>query len=176
MIDRHLKSNGEFIDLSLIKLLFAKTINDGLSFCRYLTRKHVDPTNFDRMNVTYARNQDGNGFSIAKYAWFEGNWFRKCRTAREFPWICLETVQLPRHLQPDSALSLEGSFEKAVFWLKQRMSISRIKKEKCYRMLLERNARSNHWFNILICKLYVMAPKSSQPSWIRNLSKPLLII
>ncbi len=79
-------------------------------------------------------------------------------------------------LQHDSALSLEGSLEKAVFWLKQRMSISWIKKEKCNRILLDRNARSNHWLNIFIWKSYAMAPKSSQPSWIRNLSKPLPIM
>ena len=56
MIDRTLKWNGELVDFSLIKLLFAKTINDGLSLCRYLTRRHVDPTNFERMKVAYARD------------------------------------------------------------------------------------------------------------------------
>lgn len=53
IIDRNLKSNGEFIDLSLMKLLFANTIHDGLFLCWY---DDVDPTNFDPMKVTCARN------------------------------------------------------------------------------------------------------------------------
>lgn len=56
MIDRPLKWDGELINFSLITLLFTKTMHDGLALCRYLTRRHVDPTNFERMKVSYARD------------------------------------------------------------------------------------------------------------------------
>lgn len=48
LLERNLKWEGEKIDFSLIKLLFAKTLNDGLPLCRFLTRRHIDPTNFEK--------------------------------------------------------------------------------------------------------------------------------
>ena len=56
MIDRPLKWNGNHINFSLITLLFQKTIDGGLALCRFLTRRHVDPKNFERMKVNYARD------------------------------------------------------------------------------------------------------------------------
>ncbi|KZS10457.1 Uncharacterized protein APZ42_025079 [Daphnia magna] len=55
MIDRELMWNGKRVDFSLMKLLFPKTMNDVLPLCRFLSRRHVDPTNFERMKVAYAR-------------------------------------------------------------------------------------------------------------------------
>jgi predicted RNA-binding protein YlxR (DUF448 family) len=48
LLERNFKWEGEKIDFSLIKLLFAKTLNDGLPLCRFLTRGHIDPTNFEK--------------------------------------------------------------------------------------------------------------------------------
>ncbi|KAI9555886.1 hypothetical protein GHT06_018403 [Daphnia sinensis] len=117
MIDRPLKWNGELIDFSLIKLLFAKTISDGLSLCQYLTRKHVDPTNFERMKVAYARDI----FRPAMVAALRGMHdlkevgFQKVEPLVNFLEFFLEILQLPRCLQPDSALKAEGSFILCLF-------------------------------------------------------------
>jgi hypothetical protein len=56
LIDRQLKWNETRLDFSIIKLLFVKTIENGLPLCRFLTRRHIDPTNFERMKVCYARD------------------------------------------------------------------------------------------------------------------------
>lgn len=56
MIDRPLKWKGNYIHFSLITLLFQRTIDDELTLCRFLIRRHVDPTNVERMQVKYARD------------------------------------------------------------------------------------------------------------------------
>ena len=56
MIDRPLKWKGNYINFSLITLLFQRTIDDELTLCRFLTRRHVDPTYVERMKVKYARD------------------------------------------------------------------------------------------------------------------------
>lgn len=56
LIDRQLKWNETRLDFSIIKLLFVKTIENGLPLCRFLTRRHIDPTNFELIKVCYARD------------------------------------------------------------------------------------------------------------------------
>jgi hypothetical protein len=47
---------GEPIDFNPIKFLYEKTLNDRLAICRFLSRKHVALTNFERMKVCFARD------------------------------------------------------------------------------------------------------------------------
>ncbi len=54
LIDRSLKINGQLLDFSLIKLLLSRTMNDHFHMVRFLSRKHVEPTNFERMKVKLA--------------------------------------------------------------------------------------------------------------------------
>jgi hypothetical protein len=54
LIDRSLKINGQLLDFNLIKLLLSRTMNDHFHMVRFLSRKHVEPTNFERMKVKLA--------------------------------------------------------------------------------------------------------------------------
>lgn len=51
MIDRNFVKDEEKIDFGLIKLIFQKTRRHSFHMCRYLTRKHVYPTNNEKMKV-----------------------------------------------------------------------------------------------------------------------------
>lgn len=54
LIDRKLVKDGKNLDFGLIRLLYQRTINDSFHICRFLTRKHIDPTNFEKMKVKLA--------------------------------------------------------------------------------------------------------------------------
>lgn len=56
LIDRKLKWDGEEISFSVITSLYEKTLNDRLAICRFLSRKHIAPTNFEKMKVCFARD------------------------------------------------------------------------------------------------------------------------
>jgi hypothetical protein len=58
-----LKWDENRIDFELIRLLFAKTLNDGLTLCDFLTRQHIDQTNFEKIKVSYARDIKARGSS-----------------------------------------------------------------------------------------------------------------
>lgn len=54
LIDRKLVKDGKNLDFGLIQLLYQRTIIGSFHICRFLTRKHIDPTNFEKMKVKLA--------------------------------------------------------------------------------------------------------------------------
>lgn len=54
LIDRKLTVDGKKIYFGLVRLLLERTMNDHFHIARFLTRKHVNPTNFERMKVNFA--------------------------------------------------------------------------------------------------------------------------
>lgn len=54
MVDRTLKINGKIVSFAPIVLLYEKQKHHNLRLVRFLTRKHVAPTNMERMRVRWA--------------------------------------------------------------------------------------------------------------------------